>query len=64
MTLDFSKKGECHVLQEELIEDIVETWPEEITKTKREITPSTSSLFEKGEGGLLSDERKIKFIIQ
>ena len=43
MTLDFLKKGECHVLQEEMIEDIVNSWPEEIKKTKKELTPCTSN---------------------
>ena len=55
MTLDFSKAGECHVLQNEHIEDIVRFWPEELKETTKELTPSTSSLFEKDQGGLLSD---------
>lgn len=61
MTLDLSKEGECHALQEDQIAEIVSNWPEEIEETKKELTPCTSSLFEKGEGGLLCDRRRELF---
>ena len=58
MTLNFSQTGECHVLQEEMIEEVVSSWPEDFEKTNKELTPCTSSLFEKGEGGLLCSRKK------
>ena len=53
MVLDFSHAGECHVLQEDHVDDIVRSWPEEIKKTAKELTPCTSNHFDRGEGRLL-----------
>ena len=61
MTLNFKTLGECHVLQEEKVEDLISFWPEDIKKSNKELTPCTSSLFEKGEGGLLSSKRREVF---
>ena len=35
MTLDFSMKGACHILQEHHMKDIVSSWPEDISKVKK-----------------------------
>ena len=48
MTLDFRKSGECHVLTDDKIEDLVKRWPEEIKISDKPLTPCTSSLFKKG----------------
>ena len=58
MVLDFSHAGECHVLQEDHVDDIVRSWSEEIKKTAKELTPCTSNHFDRGEGRLLCNERR------
>ena len=35
MTLDFLTPGECHVLQDDKIEDMVNFWPEEIKNQEK-----------------------------
>ena len=55
MTLNFSVEGEVHVKQDEHIIEMMEEQPESITKKDTALTPVSSNLFEKGEGGLLNE---------
>ena len=62
MTLDFSKPGECHVRQEEYIQDIVNTWPEQVNKVA--LTPlSNNELLKQGHGKMLSQEKREIFTV-
>ena len=61
MTLDFSIPGECHVSQCEHIDDIVNSFPIKFAKSGKLLTPCTSNLYEKGNGGLLSNHDKELF---
>ena len=60
MTLDFSIKGECHVLQGAHIEDIVSAFPEKLDGAKV-LTPASNDLFKRGAGKLLSVEDREVF---
>ena len=53
MLLDFSVDGYCHVIQDKYIDDIVLDWPEKFKDEDKVLIPASSSLFEKGGGGLL-----------
>ena len=58
MTLDFTIKGECHVLQEDHIRDIISSWPEDFKGNDSVLTPCSSNLFKVGRGGLLNKSLK------
>ena len=60
MTLDFSKKGEVHVTQNDHIDEMIEEWPEDLGKGSA-VTPATNSLFEKGDGKPVDDAKKEVF---
>ena len=53
MTLDYSKKGECHLLQDHHINDVVSSWPEDLSKIKHVLTPASNDLLKGGTGKLL-----------
>ena len=60
MTLDFGKEpGACHVEQKPHIEDMLETWPEDLKGNSP--TPAGQDLFQRGAGGLLCDEKREVF---
>ena len=61
MTLDYSKKGECHILQEHHVKDIVSAWPEDLKQVKHVLTPSSNDLLKGGTGRLLSREAREVF---
>ena len=56
MTLDYSKKGKCHILQEHHVKDIVSAWPEDLKQVKHVLTPASNDLLKGGTGRLLSRE--------
>ena len=56
MTLDFSVPGECHVIYEDHIDELVSEWPEKIKKDDNVLTPASNTLFEVGGGGLLNEK--------
>ena len=57
MTLDFEREpGAVHVLQEEYVDDIVNTLNEKLKGNSP--TPASSDLFRRGAGGLFSEELK------
>lgn len=58
IVLDFSQEGECHVWQEDHVEDIIVSWLEEVKETEKELTPCNFSLFEKGEGELSRSKKQ------
>ena len=58
MVLDFGSPGECHVIQDDHLDDIISSWPEEFKENDKVITPASLNLLEKGEGRLLSNEKK------
>ena len=59
MTLDFSVRGECHVQQDKHISEIISSWPKILKQSdKIALTPASKTLFEKGEGLLLSIDKK------
>ena len=60
MTLDFTKPGEVHVRQKEHVEDIISTWPENLSD-KKSLTPASNDLFKKGHGRLLNDQERETF---
>ena len=60
MTLDFSVKGECHVLQGAHIEDIMSAFPEKLDGAKV-LTPASNALFKRGTGKFLSVEEREVF---
>ena len=60
MTLDFSRKGEVHVIQHDHIDEMVEEFPEDLGKGSA-VTPATNSLFEKGDGKPVDDAKKEVF---
>ena len=63
MTLDFSVRGECHVRQDKHISEIISSWPKILKQSdKIALTPASKTLFEKGEGLLLSIDKKKYFI--
>ena len=53
MDLDFEIAGECHVMQEYHIRDLVDMWPENLKSSKKTLTPGAINLFDKGESELL-----------
>ena len=55
MKLDFSIPGECHIIQDDHIEDLVLEWPEKINENDGVLTPASNTLFETGGGRLLSE---------
>ena len=60
MKLDFSEAKECHVLQEDHVDELVSSWPRKNKNDRKVLTPSAANLFEKGTGELLcNDEREI-----
>ena len=61
MVLDFSEKGECHVIQDEHVSNMIDGWPEDIDEKDVSITPASNSLFEVGDSGLLSDSKREMF---
>ena len=62
MKLDFQKEpGKCHVMQQDYVKEIVSAWPEEIKDNDIALTPASNDLYKRGEGGLLSKERKETF---
>ena len=60
MTLDFSVDGECRVQQFGHVDDMISNFPEEIGQSTA-LTPASNSLYAKGEGLLLSAEKKETF---
>ena len=56
MTLDYSNKGECHLLQDHHINDIISSWPEDLNKVKKLITPASNDLLKGGTGRLVCRE--------
>ena len=60
MTLDFSMDGECRVKQFEHVDDMIESFPEELGE-KEVKTPASNHLYEGGEGLFLSDEKREVF---
>ena len=61
MTLDYSTKGECHVLQTHHVDDIVRTWPEEMDNYSKVLTPAATDLLKGGTGELLSRDKREMF---
>ena len=56
MTLDFGVEiGTCHVTQILHIQDMLDTWPEQLKENSP--TPAGQDLFKRGAGRLLSDEK-------
>ena len=55
MTLDFSVEGKVHVKHNDHIKEMIKEWLESITDWDMSLTPTSRNLYEKGEGGLLSD---------
>ena len=60
MTLDFSTKGERHVLQDMHIKDILKMFPEKLGAMVAR-TPASDDLFKRGPGKLLSAEDREVF---
>ena len=58
MVLDFSMAGECHVIQNDHVSDMIKGWPEDIVEKDVAITPASNNLFEVGDSGLLSDNKR------
>ena len=58
MKLDFSKAKECHVLQEDHVDELVSSWPKKNKNDKKVLTPSATNLFEKGTGELLCNDEQ------
>ena len=59
--MDYSNKGECHILQEHHVNDIVSAWPEDLTKVKHVLTPASNDLLKVGTGRLLCCEDREVF---
>ena len=57
--LDFSVPGECHVIQDEHIGNIINSFPEKFQKTQKELTPCASNHYDKGKGGLSEKEKEM-----
>ena len=60
MTLNFTKRGEVHVLQNDHIEDIIADWPEDLSKGSA-VTPASNNLFKKGDGKPLENAKRRYF---
>ena len=58
MTLDLWTKGECHILQEYHIKNIVELWPEVLKDSDKAATPASNDLFKRGPSKLLGTGKK------
>ena len=43
MVLDFTKAGECHVMQNDHVLDMIKGWPEDIDEKGVAITPAARS---------------------
>ena len=54
MDLDFGIAGECHVMQEHHIRDIVDAWPENLKSSKKALTPGAMNLFDRGDSEALN----------
>ena len=57
MDLDFGISGECHVMQEHHIRDMVDVWPE----SKKTPQPGAINLFNRGESELLCENDREMF---
>ena len=44
MTLDFLQDGECHVIQEDHVDDMVNSWCEKFKESNEVLTPASSNL--------------------
>ena len=58
MKLDFSVPGECHISQENHIDELVSEWPEKIKSDDKIHTPAANNLFEVGTGNVVDEKHK------
>ena len=62
MTMDFERSpGKVHVIQSLHVKDFVESFPEKLEESGNAKTPAPAKLFEKGGGGLMSEDRREVF---
>ena len=61
MTLDYLKKGECHILQEHHVKDSFSAWPKDLKQVNHVLTPASNEIFKGGNGRLLSCEDREVF---
>ena len=58
MKLDFSVPGECHISQEDHIDELVSEWPEKMKSNDQVHTPAANNLFEVGTGNVVDEKHK------